>query len=163
MIEMFLSRVSELEAALARYPVKNEVKAGQHARTPAQGEPLLLLAQGLVQVVLDGIQEVGGVHKVLVQLHAGREGCGEGLGGSRGASALPVPAHAAPAGRPRGEEPPQRDVAPCPATATARPGRAVNRCPVSQEAGQPPVPVLWPPQRASLPSWHMLPAHPSAP
>ena len=42
-----------------------------HPGPPAAGRaPPPLLAQGLVQVVLDGVQEVRGVQEVLVQLHA---------------------------------------------------------------------------------------------
>lgn len=49
---MFLSRVSELEAALARYPVKNEVKAGQHTRTPARGSLFYFLPRALSKLFL---------------------------------------------------------------------------------------------------------------
>lgn len=73
-IQLFLSRVGELEVALGPRPSGRQQGRGWVL------PPLLLLAQGLVQVVLDGVQEVGGVYKVLVQLHT-EERSKKGAGG----------------------------------------------------------------------------------
>lgn len=44
-------------------------KNGCPPQQPGSPPTLLLLARGFVQAVLDGVQEVGGVQEVLVQLH----------------------------------------------------------------------------------------------